>query len=265
MTPWQQAVEETLVANGQRCVTVSHTSTDTYTITLDYDFEPLTDYLIDIHAVAKGAPASARGLVHRIGFTTSRFADAAELASYIGPAPVEHRVIPTPAALSALPDRPTGAQLDEAFQAAGLAVPQVPSYPRVQALWTADATPQPFAVVLESSEPLWRSRKVPTVVAAPPDSPDPSHTYWASRPADWLSVVASAAPVAAGDLPRAGVTRIIRGPGGTRAIAILAAGARGREVRLDLLTAADLLAQTPQTAVTATRVSLVRAPWEVED
>ena len=75
----------------------------------------------------------------------------------------------------------------------------------------------------------------------------------------------SAAPVAAGDLPRAGVTRIIRGPGGTRAIAMLAAGARGREVRLDLQTAADQLAQTPQAAVTATRVSLVRAPWEVED
>jgi hypothetical protein len=265
-TPWQQAVAEMLAETGQRCVASSNTSTDTYTVTLDYDFQPLTDYLIDIHAVAKGAPSGATGgLVYRIGFTTSRFADMADLARYIAPAPVEHRVVANPAALSALPDRPTGAQLDEAFQAAGLGVPLVPSFPRVEALWTADATPQPFAVVLESSEPLWRSRVVPTVVAAPPDSPDPTHTYWAARPADWLNVVASAAPVAASDPPRAGIARIVRGPGGTRAVAILAAGSRGAEARLDLQRAADQLAQTPQAAVTATRVSLLRAPWEVED
>lgn len=265
MTPWQQAVLEMLDETGQRCVATSGSSTETYTLTLPYDFEPLTDYLIDIHSVPKGAPAGTTGLVYRIGFTTSRFADAAELASYIAPAPVEHRVIPVPSALAALPDAPTGAQVDEAYQAAGLAVPQVPDFPRVQVLWTADATPQPFAVVLESSEPLWRSRVVPTVIPAPSDSPDPSHTYWAGRPADWLSVVASAIPPAAGDQPRAGVTRIVKGPGGTRAIALLAAGARGREARLDLRTAADQLAGTAASAVTAARVSLASAPWEVED
>jgi large repetitive protein len=265
MSPWQQAVLEMLDETGARCVPTSGSSTETYTLTLPYDFEPLTDYLIDIHAGPKGAPASATGLVHRIGFTTSRFADAAELASYIAPAFVDDRVIPLTGPLASLPDMPTGAQLDEAFQAAGLAVPQVPDFPRVQVLWTGDAIPQPFAVVLESSEPLWRSRIVPTVIPAPADSPDPSHTYWAGRQADWLSVVASTVPPAAGDQPRAGITRIIKGPGGTRAIAILAPGARGCEVRLDLRTAADQLAGTPASAVAATRVSLARAPWEVED
>ena len=265
MSPWQQAVLEMLGETGSRCVPTSGSSTDTYTLTLPYDFEPLTDYLIDIHAVPKGAGANATGLVHRIGFTTSRFADAAELASYIAPAPVEHRVIPVPAAVVSLPDTPTGAQLDEAFQAAGLGVPQVPDFPRVQVLWTTDAVPQPFAVVLESSEPLWRSRVVPTVIPAPTDAPDPTHTYWAGRPADWLSVVASAVPPAAGDQPRAAISRIVRGPGGTRAIAILAAGSRGTEARLDLRTAPDQLAGTAASAVTAARVSLAAAPWEVED
>ena len=46
-----------------------------------YDFEPLTDYLIDIHAVPIGSPVSARGLVHRIGFTTSRFNDLDDFVS----------------------------------------------------------------------------------------------------------------------------------------------------------------------------------------
>lgn len=264
-TPWQQAVLEMLDETGQRCVPSSGISSHTYTLTLDYDFEPLTDYLIDIHAVPKGAPPSATGLVHRIGFTTSRFDDAADLAGYIAPALKENRVVPATGPIDALSSAPTGAQVDEAFQAAGLAVPQVPDFPRVQVLWTADAVPQPFAVILESSEPLWRSRVVPTVIPSPPDSPDPTHTYWAGRPADWLSVVPSVTPPAASDPPRAGVTRIIRGPGGTRAIVLLAAGARGGEARLDLRTAPDALAGTPETFVTAVRISLARAPWEVED
>jgi hypothetical protein len=258
-------VLEMLDETGQRCVPTSGSSTDTYTLTLPYDFEPLTDYLLDIHSVPKGASADATGLVFRVGFTTSRFAGAADLASYIAPAPVEHRVIPVPAAFAALPDMPTGAQVDEAYQAAGLAVPQVPDFPRVQVLWTPDATPQPWAVVLESSEPLWRSRIMPTVVQAPPDAPDPSHTYWAGRPADWLRVVQSAVPPAPGDQPRAPISRIVRGPGGTRAIVMLGAGARGCEARLDLEVAADQLAGSSASAVTAVRVSLASAPWEVDD
>ncbi|MBG6240057.1 hypothetical protein IWX78_003048 [Mycetocola sp. CAN_C7] len=264
-TPWEQAVREMLGETGQRCVPSSGSGSHTYTLTLDYDFEPLTDYLIDIHAVPTASPPTTTGLVHRIGFTTSRFESAAGLAGFISPAPVEHRVVPLTGPIAGLPTTPTGAQVDEAFQAAGLAVPQVPDFPRVQVLWTTDAVPQPFAVVLECSEPLWRSRVVPTVIPAPPDSPDPSHTYWAGRPADWLSVVPGTAPPADSDPPRAGISRIIRGPGGTRAVVLLAAGSRGTEARLDLRTAADQLAGTPESFVTAARISLLRAPWEVED
>jgi hypothetical protein len=101
--------------------------------------------------------------------------------------------------------------------------------------------------------------------AAVRDSPDPTHQYWAARPADWLSVAPSVTPAAPGDPPRAGIPRIVKGPGGTRAIALIAAGSRGAEARLDLRTAADQLAGTPAASVTAVRVSLLRAPWEVED
>jgi len=262
-SPWLEVVSER--AGRLECIDDTGASSQTYTLTLPYDFEPLTDYLIDIQAVPKGSPASATGLVQRIGFTTSRFADVADLASYIGPGSLRHRVVTDPTALAALPERPSGDQLDNAFQAAGLPVPQTPDYPAVQVLWSADATPQPVAVVIESSEPLWRSRLMPTVVPAPADASDPTHKFWGVRPADWLSLSSSIAPAAGGDLARASVTKIVRGPGDTRAIALLASGSRGTEVRLDLVTAADALAGTPEGRATAVRVGLVRAPWEVED
>lgn len=267
MTPWHQVMGE-LVDASLPCVTMTGASTATLVWTLHYTFEPLTDYLIDIHAVPTGAPQSATGLVHRVGFTTSRFTDVAELARYIGPAPIGHRVVTDPGPLqnpAVLPAQPTGDQLDAAFQAAGLAAPQTPDFPEVSVLWSADAVPQPVAVVLDCSEPLWRSRPVPTKLTAPPDAPDPTHTYWAARPADWLFLATSTAPAAGGDLPRATVSRLVRGPGGTRAVALLAPGSRGREVRLDLVIAADALAGTPEQRSTALRVGLNRAPWEMED
>jgi large repetitive protein len=266
LAPWFEAVGE--MVDRLPCIGVSGADDSSYTITLPYDFEPLTDYLIDVHAVPKGAPANATGLIHRIGFTTSRFANVEELAGNIAPAAINHRVLITPSALTnpaSLPDHPTGAQMDAAFQAAGLAAPQTPEYPAVFVLWSPDAVPQPVAVVVESSEPLWRSRLIPTEVFAPPDASDPTHKWWAARPADWLFLANSTTPPAGGDLPRAAVTRVVQGPGSTRAIVLLGAGARGAEVRLDLVSAADKLAVTPEKRTTAVRVSLLHAPWEVED
>lgn len=267
MTPWRQAVGE-LVDRALPCISSSGSSTDTLTWTLNYTFEPLTDYLIDIHAVPIGSPATATGLVHRISFTSSRFTDVDELAAFIGPCTIAHRVLTDAGPLqnpAVLPELPSGDQLDAAFQAAGLPAPQTPEFPEVTVVWSADAVPQPIAVLLDCSEPLWRSRLVPTQLTAPPDSPDPSHTYWAARPADWLLLADSSAAAAADDLPRAVVSRIVHGPGGTRAIAVLAAGGRGHEVRLDLVTAADLQAGTPERRTTAVRVGLTAAPWEVQD
>src|SRR5207247_8028509 len=58
-TPWLEAVGE--LSDRLPCVEDTGESSHTYTLTLPYDFEPLTDYLIDIHAVPRGAPASATG------------------------------------------------------------------------------------------------------------------------------------------------------------------------------------------------------------
>jgi hypothetical protein len=180
-------------------------------------------------------------------------------------AAVESRLVATPAELTLLPAEPTGDQLDAAFQRAGLGVPQVPRYPRVEVLWSGDATPQPVAVVVECSEALWRSRPIPTVVAGPLDASDPSHQWWKAVPANWLSLAASSAAPSAGDPVRAGITRVVRGPGDTRAVVLLAPGARGAEVRLDLVVAADPLAGIAEQRSEAVRLLLTHAPWEMED
>ena len=265
-TPWEQAVRDVApITDGMRCIDTVGEWPHHTVLELPYDFEPLTDYLVDVHAAGTGEGLTTENRIHRIGFTTSRFLDLDDLVSFIAPATVRGRLVPTPAALSGLPDAPTGDEVDTAFQGAGLSVPQTPDFPAVDVLWSSDAVPQPIALVLESSEPLWRSRLLPTVVTGPVDAVDPTHQWWKAMPGDWLFLAGSTAPVAAGDFPRAVVTRIIHCPGDTRAIALLAPGARGQEVRLDLVVAADPVAASPEKRATAVRMALLRAPWEVED
>lgn len=268
-TPWEEAVRQMITeaqARGEMpCIDGTGSRTDQLIVTLPYDFEPLTDYLVDVHSVDVGSPPTARNLVHRIGFTTSRFTTLDDFVAFVAPVSVRGRLVPTPGGLTTLPDAPTGGQVDEAYQAAGLTVPQAPRYPAVEVLWSGDAVPQPVAVVIESSEPLWRSRVAPEVVTGPVDAADPTHHWWAPVRRDWLSLEASTAAAGPGDLPRASVTRIIRCPGRTRAVVLLGPGARGTEARLDLVLAADDLAGTAQDRRTAARVPLVAAPWEMED
>ncbi|MDT0185162.1 hypothetical protein Q9S36_33765 [Microbacterium sp. ARD31] len=264
LKPWHTAVLEVIGEEGLTCVNVDEDGSEVYTLTVAYDFEPLTDYLVDVRSVVKTTGADPI-LVHRVGFTTSRFRDAADLAALTGGASVEHRAVADLTAILALADQPTGAAVDDALQQAGLGVEPVPPWPRTRVLWSTAAVPQPLAVVIECSEPMWRTRTVPTWITAPPDAPDPSHGYWAGRPGEWLVLRADAAPPASGDLPRATVQRIIRGPGGTRAIAILGPAARGCEARFALVHRDVMPTSVTETPTTALRVDLQRAPWEVED
>jgi hypothetical protein len=260
MTPWEEGIRE--VAATLECVDGSGTYTHHQVLELPYDFEPLTDYLLDVHALPGGGSATHENLIHRVPFTTGRYFDVNQIAELVRTAAWDHTVVTNPAALAMLGERPTGDQLDAAFQAAGLPPPLAPTLPLVQVLWNADLVPQPVAVVVEGAEPLWRSRDMPTVVQGPADASDPTHRWWAARPQEWLAPQASSA---GGGLPAATVTRIIRGPGATRAVVLLSAGSRGAELRLDLVRASDPLAGTAESAVPALRLPLVSAPWEYEE
>jgi hypothetical protein len=264
MSPWQETVTGLLA--GLPCTTDVQSSTHHSVITLDYPLEPLTDYLLDVYAIPTGAPESATGRrVYRVPFTTSRFASVDQLAALTRDTLARPALVPTPSGLTGLPERPTGDVLDAAFQAAGLAVPQVPRYPAVQVLWSPDAVPQPVAVVVEGGEAFWRVRSTASRVPGPPDAQDPAHEWWAARDEQWLGLAVNTDVPAAGEPPRAPVTRLVRAPGDTRAVVLLGPSARGTELVLDLVRAADELAGTPATRTPTLRVALDDAPWEVED
>lgn len=264
MTPWQEAVTELL--DSLPCTPDSGSRTYPVLVTLLYELEPLTDYILDIAAVPIGSPEGTAGRrVYRVNFTTSRFGALEEMAKLVRYAAVEPGLISNPSGLASLAAKPLGNVLDNAFVAAGLGVPEAPRYPRVQVLWSGDAIPQPVAVVVECSEPLWRQRPMPAKVSGPTDATDPLHTWWKAIKSDWLAFeVSSRAPVA-GAPPRANVIRLVHAPGSARAVALLAPNARGRELVLDLVVKADLLAGTSDQTALALSVLLARAPWEVED
>jgi large repetitive protein len=263
LTPWEETVRD--LSSTLPCIPTAGERVDHRVLSTRFAFEPCTDHLLDVIRVETGAPPDAEGtVVMRAGFTTSRFADVQELAHLVGQAVLEHRYLADRAPLDALVPAPTGEVLDAALTAAGLGVPEVPRYPRVEVLWTGDAVPQPVAVIVGSNEPLWRSRPVPVRHTVPPGAAEPERAWWALSDEPWLRLAASSAPPGSGDLPRASVERIVRGPGGTRAVVLLAGGSRGRELRLSLVRPADPVLGTPEEAVEALQVRLLAAPWEEE-
>lgn len=257
LTPWEQAVGD--LVDRLECIESAGVTREVEEIILGYQLEPLTDYLLDIHAVPTGGGPRRR--VHRANFTTSRFDDLDHLASWIAPAPIEHRVVTDTAPLDLLPAAPTGPEWDDAVQAAGLPVPLTPGAPRVEVWWSADPVPQPVAVVVESSEPLVRDRVMPVRVTAPADAVDPTHEWWAARPVTWLDV--RVAPGAGPGVVSTARDRIV-GPGGTRVMVPLAANQRGTRLTLELVVVPDPLAADPARSVTIVDVTLTGAPWEVE-
>ena len=259
LNPWDELAGT--LAHRLPCVPGGGVTRTASKIVLAYELEPLTDYLLDIHAVPTGGGARLR--VYRANFSTSRFDDLAHLASWIRPAPVQHRLVRSAAPLATLPPRPTGRTLDDALQAAGLPVPETPSAPRVEVWWSADAVPQPLAVAIECSEQLVRERVMPVSVSGPADASDPSHKWWAARRKAWLTVEAAAVPPD----PAVAATTVggpIVCPGGTRVVFLLAPNSRGKRVTLELVQAPDPLAADPGRRVGAVDITLNRAPWEVE-
>ena len=204
--------------------------------TLPIPLEPFTDYVLDIESVDKAAPDSATGaVVWRTGFSTGRFATPTAFAQSFQFNRVLHRFCEpgTLQAVAALPwaADPQGNQLDEAMIAAGLEPMGVPEASRIVVFWQAGVSePQPAAVLVDASEPMWRSRRIP-VESFDPNPPNASRCEM--TPVQWLQLEQEAG----GD---AIVGSIIRAPGGQRALITLNANARVN-----------------------TRLS--RAPWEEED
>ena len=213
-------------------------------------------------AAAEGAPGT---LVWRTGFTTGRFSTVAAFAESFQFNRVSHRFA-KPGALQAIgmqpwAANPQGNQLDEAMIAAGLEPMGVPDAARAIVFWeTVGATPQPVAVLVDASAPMWRSRKIPIEVT----SVVPPHMkQFEMLDREWLRM----GQQGGGD---AIVDKVVKAPGGQRALITLKPGSRGKTLKLALTHVAmtqpflDGSAAVDET-FTILDTRLTRAPWEEED
>lgn len=253
-TPWEEAVRS-LAAEELPCIAPG-TRDEHISVVLPFPLDANTDYLVDLMLEPTGGGTST--LAYRHGFTTSRFRTLSEFASSVRDVVVEHRSVPSPAALSSLSAKPAGDAIDSTFAAAGMDPLGVPRLPRMMVLWNTAAPPQPVAVVIDANEPLWRRRQAPAIVPQPPEPPDPrdlSGHHWALRPYEWLALNHAGTAV---------VGTTVEAPGGQRAIVMLTPNQRGTTLKLSLDRRNDPVTGTGATSASLGGILLDRAPWEEE-
>ncbi|MBD2526239.1 hypothetical protein [Nostoc sp. FACHB-133] len=262
-SPWEAVMQDQLMKS---CVPIDGKRTRHSMVKMPIPLEPFTDYVLDIESVDQGVAPDAVGVsVWRIGFSTGRFATVTEFATSFQLDRVLHR-FSKPGALQAIATQlwasnPQGNQLDDAMIKAGLEPMGVPSAPRIMVFWeTVGTTPQPAAVLVDASEPMWRSRKIPQLSI---DPTPPNLQRYEMTDMQWLKLEQQAG----GD---AIVDTILKSPGAQRALITLKPNSRGKKLKLALRHIAlkaeylDGASATDQ-FYTVVETILNRAPWEEEE
>ena len=137
LTPW-----ESMVSSLGLCVDTSGEIRRHTILDVNLLLEPRTDYILDIEPVTVAAPppGSATSPLFRRAFTTSRYADVAEMCADVATSTVTEFPstpgdIAALAALAGAPGTLSSAALDAALRAAGLRpVVEVPD-PEIEVLW----------------------------------------------------------------------------------------------------------------------------------
>lgn len=263
LSPFEAALTDVLAEHGP-CIEVDGDRVRHSAAILPIPLDPYTDYLLDIEAVAIGAPASATGTrVLRRSFATGGFATLDDFVTAFAGARTEHRAVPAGAiqAMAALfsSRAPEGAEFDNALMDAGFEPMGLPRYPGVQVLWSQAgpaAEPQPVGVLIDAPEPLYRERPLPAEITTDDDVPV---TRLVMTPQPWLEL----AEESTGSL----VSQVVYAPGGQRALIALSPGARGEPLQLVLtrraLTAPYLDGESAtDQSYTIVAETLRKAPWE---
>jgi hypothetical protein len=227
LDPFEEALENLLDGS---CVPVDGKRIRHSKVDIDTPLDTFTDYVLDIEMVGKDEPDGATGpVVWRRRFSTGSFRTLSEFAQSFFTARVVHRAIK----VGAMADiknmftgkTPQGNELDQAFIAKGLEPLEVPDRPRLVVFWeTGIGDPQPTALLIDSSEPLWRSRMLPRSTDPSPDG----QKRYVMEAVPWLEIKQQAG----GDDLQDG--EIIRGPGNQRALIILKPDSRNKDVKFAL-------------------------------
>lgn len=261
LSPWEEAAVEVL---ADSCIPIDVDRSRHSEVDIPIPLELFTDYILDVEMVAVGAPAEAKGpSIYRRHFSTGGFTSFDDFAASLqAPRPTVRSC--EPGALEAIRAHfagraPLGAELDDHLRAHGMEPLAVPEVARVVVFWSqeGDDPPQPAGILIDATEPLWRSRPYPSPVED--DTGPVTVQRWVQADTEWMMLEdRSAAGVIAAD-------GIIRAPGLQRALIVLAAGARGATVKIELVSRAfptmPFLNQVEKRAIVV-GLTLDHALWE---
>lgn len=268
-SPWEQAVRE-LAESALPCIPVEVDTFRHSILTIPIPLDLYTDYVLDIEMLDKSAADGTVGQrVYRHNFSTGAFFTLNEFGATFMTERVRHRGVAADdvGKLQAIgakfvkPAVPQGSEFDQAWQDAGMEALPVPKSPRVTIFWEpGTALPQPVAILIDASEPMFRSRVIPEQVT---DGGLAAAKRFEMVNKTWLEL----AEQAGGD---AIVSSVIPAPGGQRALVLLAPGARSKHVKLALhrivFPKAHLDGETAvDEFVTIVDSVLDHAPWEEVD
>lgn len=261
LSPWEDIVAEMFVGS---CIPVDEDRVRHSVVDIPIPLEPFTDYILDVEMVDVGTADSVRGpSVFRRHFSTGGFATLADFATSLQSPKVGGRYC-EPGALEAVRMHfngrmPQGPELDDQLRAQGLEPLTVPDRARIVVFWSQQgaAPPQPAGVMIDATEPMWRSRPYPSEVTD--DTGPVAAQRWVLAETEWLQLQdqSGAGVVAANGL--------IRAPGAQRTLIVLAPDARGKTLKIDLVNLAfPALPFLNQTEQRATLIELVldHAPWD---
>lgn len=260
LSPFESLLEESVKG---RCIPIDENRSRQSTVIVPIPLDPYTDYILDIVSAPIGSPLTEPGQrVFRRHFSTGGYRKLGDFAAALMGVRVGHQPVAPgtlgPALAPFAGRQPQGAELDTLLRAIGLEALPAPSAPAISVLWEqAGPTPQPVAVLVDADEPLWRSRAHPEEVPDPDGLPGTKR--WRMTDQEWLRIE----PGAGGDAALA-PAGMLRAPGSQRALVLLAAGQRGRRLRLDLVRRAfpEPFLQLPEERQTVIDLRLDRAPWE---
>lgn len=173
LSPWENSVQK-LVASSLPCVTANGQRTRHTYIEMALPLDLFTDYLLDIEMLdASAADGSPGQVVWSSSFSTGGFRTTQDFATSFQIIRMNHRGTTTAGALQAIGTQfagrnPEGSEFDDALINAGLDALPSPKIPALTIFWDPGTPPQPAAILVDSSEPMWRSRPLPTLITDPP-------------------------------------------------------------------------------------------------
>jgi hypothetical protein len=200
-------------------------------LTIDYQnqiftapvkLRPLMGYTLDLNTNPSQTPPPDPGTavvpLYRRTFSTSKYPGMKALADDLGASRITHRALKQKLAFAGAPGKNVlpDQDIQDAFVAAGENALPAPSANSISIYW-AQATPGgpfvPHALLIDCTEPLWRTRSEPTFQNPIPE--DPSFKIVTIAPATSLEIVEQGGT---------SIAACFVSPGGTRTVAMFAPG-----------------------------------------